>query len=48
MQAPESVDIFALDVRVVIDALASQGSGRACDTSDGCAPSCASSCNSRP
>jgi FxLD family lantipeptide len=36
-------DVFALDIRIVTDANVSDA-GRACDTSDGCAATCASSC----
>jgi FxLD family lantipeptide len=37
-------DVFDLDVRVTTTAAA--GAARPCDTSDGCAPTCASACNS--
>lgn len=36
---------FDLDLRVVTDVVPQ--ANRGCDTSDGCAPSCASSCTSR-
>ncbi|MGH4014492.1 MAG: FxLD family lanthipeptide [Pseudonocardiaceae bacterium] len=40
-----TVDAFALDVRVVTDV--SPGNAPApCGTDDGCAPTCASACNS--
>ena len=39
----ETEDQFALDVRVIEDVQAVSGPGR-CDTSNGCAPTCASAC----
>lgn len=43
MLATDTEDPFALDVRVVTDI--SPGDAVApCDTNDGCAPTCASSC----
>ncbi|GAA0908553.1 FxLD family lanthipeptide [Virgisporangium aurantiacum] len=39
----DTEDIFTLDVRIVTDANVGD-TGRGCDTSDGCAATCASSC----
>ena len=45
LEATETEDVFALDVRIVADASVGDA-GKGCDTSDGCAPTCASSCTS--
>lgn len=45
MSEVDDQEPFELDVRLVIDIGASEAG--ACDTSDGCAPTCASSCASR-
>ncbi|TDC97255.1 FxLD family lanthipeptide [Actinomadura sp. 7K507] len=46
-QAPtSSEDDFVLDVRVIEDDALRPAAQKACDTSNGCPPSCASSCNS--
>lgn len=45
LEARESEDVFALDVHIVTDASVGEA-GKGCDTSDGCAATCASSCTS--
>ncbi|KWX00764.1 hypothetical protein LI90_1787 [Carbonactinospora thermoautotrophica] len=40
-----TVDAFALDVRVITD-VSPEDAAAPCGTDDGCAPTCASSCNS--
>jgi len=45
LEASDTENIFALDVRIITDANVGEA-GRGCDTSDGCAPTCASSCTS--
>jgi FxLD family lantipeptide len=42
-QASQTDDVFALDVHVVEDGTVG-AAGRGCDTNDGCASTCASSC----
>lgn len=44
MQATDTEDVFALDLRVVTDA--SPDTPVACATDDGCDPTCASACSS--
>jgi FxLD family lantipeptide len=46
MDPKQSIDVdFELDVRVVTDLMPQANTG--CNTEDGCAPTCASSCTSR-
>jgi FxLD family lantipeptide len=45
MNEVDAKDPFELDVRLVIDVSAVEAGP--CDTNDGCAPTCASSCASR-
>lgn len=44
MLAIDTEDVFALDVRVVVDI--SPDVAMACNTDDGCEPTCASACTS--
>jgi FxLD family lantipeptide len=45
LEANEVKDVFALDVQILTDGSVGDA-GRGCDTNDGCAPTCASSCTS--
>lgn len=45
LETTEAEDVFALDIHVLSDASVGNA-GRACNTDDGCDPTCASSCTS--